>query len=82
MGFQCVELNESAPMGLTVPPGATRALISAEGRVRWRDDGLPPTAKLGHPLDDERMFYGGPLTTIKFIAEAGRTSVLSVSFYR
>jgi hypothetical protein len=82
VGFQSFEVNELAPMSLTVPPSARFTLITAEGRVRWRDDGEAPTTRTGHVLDDAALIYSGPLTTIQFVAEAGRTAILSVSYYR
>jgi len=80
--MQVLELDEAVARGLDVPPGATRALISVHGKARWRDDGMPPTASQGHSMVDEYMFYGGPLTTIKFIAQAGPDAVVTASFYR
>jgi hypothetical protein len=80
--MQVIELNESTARGLDVPAGATRALISIEGKVRWRDDGVAPTATQGHPMADERVVFSGPFSALKFIAQAGPDAVVTASFYR
>jgi hypothetical protein len=81
--MQVLELDASVSQGLNVPPGATLALISVEGKVRWRDDAPPSPAK-GHWMTDERMLYGGSLAQIRFIAQSGLVNdpIVTVSFYR
>lgn len=67
---------------LTVPSGATLAVISVEGgSVRYRDDGTDPTTTIGMPLPEAGITYTGSLAAIKFIQAAG-TAVLNVLYYR
>jgi hypothetical protein len=50
LGYQQIT-NLSAAVGLTVPQGATRALIAPLSKdIRWRDDGVAPTASVGMPV--------------------------------
>jgi hypothetical protein len=50
LGYEAIE-DLSTAQSLTVPPGATLALITVSGAaVRYRDDGVVPTADLGMPL--------------------------------
>jgi hypothetical protein len=72
----------AAPQGLTVPRGATIALISIEGGpVRWRDD-APPSASQGQAMSPgERMLYGGALAALQFVAQDQSATVV-VSYYR
>lgn len=39
-------------LSLTVPPGSVSALVSVTGAepIKWRVDGVDPTATIGHPL--------------------------------
>jgi hypothetical protein len=81
---QILELDSSVAQGLDVPSGATLALISIEGSIRWRDDGSAPTPSQGHPMGDEHMIYGGALNQLRFIAQAGfrNDPIVTASFYR
>lgn len=66
----------------SVPVGATYAIIQAEAQaVRWRDDGVAPTAAIGMviPAGGE-LRYDGNLRGIQFI-EAVALAKLNVSFY-
>lgn len=67
---------------LTVPEGATSALITPQDKdTRWRDDGVSPTATVGMPLTaGSSMSYSGDLTAIKFI-EQSASAKLNVSYY-
>ena len=59
------------------------ALLQAEGQnVRWRDDGIAPTATVGMLLiaGSDPYPYDGVLTNIRFIQAAGG-AILNVSFY-
>lgn len=84
MGFeQITSLSSSA--ALTVPSGATIAVVQAEGMdVRWRPDGATtaPTASVGMllPAGAERVFDGG-LASVRFIRVAAG-AVLNVSYYK
>lgn len=89
LGYQQIT-SLSAAAALTVPQrdatGANQkpvlALIVAEGAaVRWRDDGVDPTASVGMPLAVGVPFaYDGDLSRIRFIQQAG-TATLNVSYY-
>jgi hypothetical protein len=70
--------------GLTVPTGATMAVIRASGaNVRYRDDGTAPTADLGMPLltTDPPLLYASALAALSFIQETD-SAVLDVLYYR
>ncbi len=77
-----------AAVGLTVPVVTNiyvgYAVIQCEGSnsiVRWRDDGVDPTASVGMSLaSGQEMDYSGDLTTIKFI-DGTSTSKINVSYY-
>lgn len=69
--------------GLTVPAGASRALITVGAQaVRYRDDGVNPTAAIGMPLAvGATLDYNAQgLTALRFIEVVAGT-VLDVSFY-
>lgn len=75
----------SAVKTLTVPTGATAAIIQAESQnVRWRDGptGTAPTASVGMQLAAGNDFlYTGSLSMIRFIEEAA-SAKLNVSYYK
>jgi hypothetical protein len=66
--------------GLNVKP--TLALIVAEAQaVRWRDDGVAPTASVGMPLAaGVTLQYDGDLSRIRFIEQVGG-AILNISYY-
>ena len=68
------------PTGLLCKP--TFALITPEGQtVRWRDDGVNPTALVGMPLAaGVTLQYDGDLSRIRFI-EVASGAKLNVSYY-
>lgn len=68
--------------GLTVPEGATIALIRPTGQaVAWSDDGVAPTADGGYPLlVGEELPYDVNLAAIQFI-EISAGAVLHVVYY-
>lgn len=72
----------SAATGLTVPAGATSAVIIAETQaVRWRDDGTDPSGTVGMPLAvDTLLEYGGDLSAITFIEQAA-SAKLNVAYF-
>lgn len=82
LGYQQIT-NLSAAVGLTVPTGATLALIQAETQnVRWRDDGTNPTASVGmYIVADSILPYTGKLSAIKFI-QATASAKLNITYYR
>ena len=81
LGYQQIT-SLSASTALTVPTGATMALIIPELQgVRWRDDGTAPTATVGMPLAaGTSLSYDGDLKAIRFIQQAA-TGYLNVSYY-
>ena len=81
LGYQQIT-SLSASTALTVPVGATMALIVAETQaVRWRDDGTAPTASVGMPLaKGTSLSYDGDLKAIRFIQQTA-SAVLNVSYY-
>jgi hypothetical protein len=81
LGYQRIS-GLSASTALTVPAGATLALIVAESQnVRWRDDGTAPTASIGMPLAiGVSLSYDGDLKAIRFI-EVLASANLNVSYY-
>lgn len=81
LGYQQITSLSSAT-GLTVPVGATMAVIAplTQG-VRWRDDGTNPTASVGMPVSAGAYFnYDGDLKSIKFIEQTA-SAQLNVSYY-
>lgn len=80
-GYQQLTSLASAA-ALTVPSGATVALIQAESQsIRWRDDGTDPTASVGMPLAvGETLFYTGSLSAIKVIEQTA-SAKLNISYY-
>lgn len=80
-GYQQIT-DVSSATGLTVPSGATQAIITVEAAaVRWRDDGSDPTDDVGMPLVSGQTFqYNGDLAAIKFIDQTSG-AILNVSYY-
>ena len=72
----------SSPKSLNAPSGARFAIIAVDGNtVRYRDDGVDPTATEGMPLGAGVMLtYEGILTAIRFI-EIAASATLYVSYY-
>ena len=81
LGYQQITSLSSAT-ALTVPTGATAALIVASTQaIRWRDDGTNPTASVGMPVTVDTYFsYDGDLNRIRFIEQTSG-AVLNVSYY-
>ncbi len=90
-GYQQIT-NVSAAVGLTLPTtfivGAnqkpTYCLITPQTQaVRWRDDGVDPSATVGYPLAaGVELRYNGDLNKIKFFAVlAAIASIVGVSYY-
>lgn len=72
-----------ASTALTVPSGATYALITVEGAdCRWRDDGVAPTAGVGMPLyqGQAAFLFNGNLAALRFI-EMAASATLNISYY-
>jgi hypothetical protein len=81
LGYQQIT-SLSAAAALTVPAGATAALISAESQgMRWRDDGTNPTASVGMPIAaGESIFFTGSLSAFKAIEQTA-SAKLNVNYY-
>lgn len=83
LGYQQITSLSSAT-SLTVPVGATRAVIVAEAQsVRWRDDGTAPTATIGmiQLTTTNPLAYSGNLAALSFI-ETTSSAKLDISYYR
>jgi hypothetical protein len=81
LGYQQIT-SLSAATALTVPAEATMALIIPETQaVRWRDDGVDPTASVGMPVNvGESLNYDGDLRRIRFIEQTASAKI-NVSYY-
>jgi hypothetical protein len=89
LGYQQITSLSSAA-SLTVPQTdlnglackPSLALITAEGQaVRWRDDGIAPTATVGMPLaSGGTLQYDGDLTKIQFIEQTASAKI-NISYY-
>ena len=82
LGYQQIT-SLSASTGLTVPAGATSAVIIAEAQaVRWRDDGVAPTSSVGMPMAvNVPLSYSGTLTQLHFIEQTSGAK-LNITYYR
>ncbi len=82
LGYQQIT-SLSAATALTVPTGATTAVIVAEAQaVRYRDDGTDPSASVGMPMAVAFVLtYTGPLSKIKFIEQTSGAK-LNISYYK
>lgn len=80
-GFQQVSLSGTAA-GFTPPAGSTVCFIQTEGNpVRFRTDGVAPTASVGQLLAVGALLQEtASLTTIKFIPTTG-SATLDVDCY-
>lgn len=70
LGYQQIGTLTTA-QSLTVPAGAISALIVCEAQaVRWRDDGVAPTASVGMPLAvGAYLELSGDLSGVKVIEQ-------------
>lgn len=66
-----------------IPAGATTALIVAEAQaIRYRDDGVAPTATVGMPLAvGVTILYPGTLGAVRVISQTAGAKV-NVLFYK
>jgi hypothetical protein len=89
LGYQQITSLSSAA-SLTVPQTdlnglackPSLALITAETQaVRWRDDGVAPTASVGMPLaSGATLQYDGDLTKIQFIEQTASAKI-NITYY-
>lgn len=82
LGYQQITPLASST-SLAVPTGATVAFITSESQaVRYRDDGVAPTASTGQPLSvGAQLIYSGSLAAIRFIQQSA-TATLDVTYYK
>ena len=83
-GTQTITVTSSA-QGLTVPAGATKAVLSiTTGNVHYRDDGTAPTPTVGLTLTPGPPFvYSGALGAIQFILPTGvGAATVTAAFYQ
>lgn len=77
-GFQ--QLNPTSATKLTVPAGATLAVIVSASSFTWRDDGTAPTASVGMVWPaNVPLYYGGTLSALEVINTSG---TVNVSYYK
>jgi len=89
LGYQQIT-SLSAASSLTVPSvdanglsarPAIAIIVPETQAVRWRDDGVAPTASVGMPLAvGVTLQYDGDLTRIQFIEQAAGAK-LNISYY-
>ena len=66
--------------GLACKPSIAMITPETQG-VRWRDDGVAPTASVGMPLAaGTTLQYDGDLTKIQFIEQTA-SAKLNISYY-
>jgi len=82
LGYQQITSTDTA-VSLTVPTGATSAVIETEAQAaRYRDDGAAPTTTVGMPLAvGEKLEYSGTLSKVRIIA-ATTGAIINVLYYR
>lgn len=83
LGYEQI-VDLTSPIGLTVPTGATMALMIPEyADIRWRDDGVDPTMYEGMPLaEGATLTYDGNLSAFKAFDPLSSGAVLNVSYYK
>lgn len=82
VGYQQIS-GAAAATALTVPEGATRALIDVEDNsVRWRDDGTNPTTTVGMLIAaaDPLLDYRGDLSAFKVI-ELAVAAEINIAYF-
>jgi hypothetical protein len=81
LGYQQITVGAAAG-GLTVPEGAYWCLIIPETQaIRWRDDGVDPTAAIGMPLAvAQPLEYSGDLATFKYFRQVAG-AIINVVYY-
>jgi hypothetical protein len=82
LGYQQMTSLAAAANLPSIPSGASRAILVAEGQaVRFRDDGVDPTAGVGMPLAVGTIFeYTGDLSKIRVIQQSA-SATLNVAYY-
>lgn len=82
-GYQQLVVSSTA-VGLTVPAGASRAVIRCEAQpIRFRDDGTNPTSSVGFPkvATNEFELFGNAMRAARFIRSGASDATLEVLYY-
>ena len=82
LGYQQITSLSSA-VALTVPAGTSLVLVSPQSQaVRWRDDGVDPSATVGYPLSvgSELNYDGAFAGGLKFIEQVA-SATINVLYY-
>lgn len=82
LGYQQIT-SLSSSTALTVPAGTSYVMITAEAQaIRWRDDGVAPTASVGYPLPAgaELIYTGADATLLRFIQQTAG-AIINVCYY-
>ncbi len=82
LGFEQLAVSTTSVGFVSIPIGATKALIDVRSNaIRWRDDGVDPTATIGVQVDaDKQFWYEGNLSEIEFI-RVSSDAALNISYY-
>lgn len=83
LGYRHVDLSTTTVYELNdIPGGSSLALIKIEGAsIRYRDDGVDPTATVGMPLSPgETLQYDASMGDLRLIAQS-TGAVANISFY-
>lgn len=83
-GQYALSVGSSTPTTLTVPSGATHAVISVDpsaNTIRWTRDGTAPTATVGHALQAGDAIEADNISSLKMISTTS-TSTVQVSYHK
>lgn len=84
LGYQQLLAGEvDVGTGLVIPDGTATVIVVVEGQsVRWRDDGIAPTATIGMPATagTTLRFDSQALKALRFISQTAG-AILNVSYY-
>lgn len=84
-GYQQITVSTTA-VGLTVPAGASRAIVVVEAQpIRYRDDGTDPTSSVGMLCQANLRFElesQASMLAFKAIRQGASDATLSVSYYK
>ena len=81
LGYQQI-IGAVASTALTVPAGTVYCIIQTEAQaIRWRDDGVAPTAAIGYPLAvGAELAYSGQMDAFRLIQIAA-TATINIVYY-
>ncbi len=82
LGYIQVALTAGVPYAISPPEGARMVLLKPEGAdMRYRDDGVAPTASIGMPVaDGESLLYDVKLTQLQITGQAAGC-ICNLSYY-